>query len=55
MQNKKLYRLVCVHCGREFWAKRPDALYCRAACKQADYRNRKEARKPPESIPLQPL
>ncbi|MBM4020313.1 MAG: hypothetical protein FJ288_18670 [Planctomycetes bacterium] len=34
------YRHVCLACGRTFYASRPDARYCRGACRQRAYRRR---------------
>lgn len=38
------YRRVCVMCGRVFYAGRPEARYCRAACRQRAYRRRLKRR-----------
>ena len=38
------YRRVCVMCDRVFYAGRPEARYCRAACRQRAYRRRLKRR-----------
>ena len=39
--HRGCYRRVCPACGRVFYAGRPEARYCRAACRQRAYRRRK--------------
>ena len=38
--HRGCYRHVCAVCGRVFCAGRPEARYCRPACRQWAYRNR---------------
>ena len=38
------YRRVCIMCGGVFYAGRPEARYCRAACRQRAYRRRLKRR-----------
>lgn len=33
-------RANCDHCGREFWQRRVDAIFCSDRCKSAEYRRR---------------
>ena len=35
------HRRQCLACGREFFSRRPEATYCRAACRQRAYRRRR--------------
>jgi hypothetical protein len=35
---------VCAHCRRDFSPRRCDRVFCNAACRQAAYRVRKEAK-----------
>jgi len=37
------YRHFCLACDRPFFAIRPEARYCRAACRQRAYRRRLRA------------
>ncbi|MBN2583966.1 MAG: hypothetical protein JXL80_12945 [Planctomycetes bacterium] len=39
------YRRTCLVCGRAFYAGRPEARYCRAACRQRAYRRRLRERR----------
>ena len=38
--HRGCYRRVCGPCGAVFYASRPEATYCRAACRQRAYRRR---------------
>jgi len=38
------YRRFCAVCGKVFYAGRPQATYCRAACRQRAYRQRRRQR-----------
>ena len=38
------YRRACAVCGTVFFAGRPQATYCRAACRQRAYRQRRRQR-----------
>jgi hypothetical protein len=42
--HRGCYRRVCVVCGRVLYAGRPEARYCRAACRQRAYRRRRKMR-----------
>ena len=42
--HRGCYRHPCAACGAWFYAGRPDARYCRAACRQRAYRRRRRAR-----------
>ncbi len=39
-EGRGCYRRVCQSCSRVFFASRPEARYCRAACRQRAYRRR---------------
>jgi len=41
--HRGCYRRRCVMCGTTFYAGRPEARYCRPACRQRAYRNRLRA------------
>ncbi|MFW5690835.1 MAG: hypothetical protein ACOCXY_03405 [Planctomycetota bacterium] len=43
--HRGCYRRVCLACGRVFYAGRPEARYCRPACRQRAYRNRLRIRR----------
>ena len=43
--HRGCYRRVCLACGRVFYAGRPEARYCRPACRQRAYRNRRRIRR----------
>jgi hypothetical protein len=38
--SRGCYRRRCLVCGRVFYASRPEACYCRPACRQRAYRRR---------------
>jgi len=39
--HRGCYRRVCRQCGAVFYTSRPEARYCRAACRQRAYRRRR--------------
>lgn len=39
------YRRLCRACGEPFYTPRPEARYCRHACRQRAYRQRRRARR----------
>lgn len=43
--HRGCYRRVCVVCGEVFYTGRPEARYCRPACRQRAYRNRHRIRR----------
>lgn len=43
--HRGCYRRVCPVCGTVFYAGRPQATYCRAACRQRAYRHRRKMRR----------
>ena len=43
--HRGCYRRVCRVCGTVFYASRPEATYCRAACRQRAYRRRVRLRR----------
>jgi hypothetical protein len=43
--SRGCYRRVCLSCGHPFFAIRPEARHCRAACRQRAYRRRLRARR----------
>ena len=43
--HRGCYRRVCPVCGTVFYAGRPQATYCRAACRQRAYRRRQKVRR----------
>lgn len=43
--HRGCYQRVCVACGRVFYAGRPEARYCRPACRQRAYRSRLQIRR----------
>ncbi|NLX59682.1 MAG: hypothetical protein GXY74_11405 [Phycisphaerae bacterium] len=43
--HRGCYRRVCIVCGIVFYAGRPQATYCRAACRQRAYRRRQKVRR----------
>lgn len=43
--SRACYRRFCGPCGRRFFAYRPEARYCRAACRQLAYRRRVRLRR----------
>ena len=43
--SRGCYRRACAVCARVFYAGRPEAKYCRAACRQRAYRQRVRARR----------
>ncbi|MBM4017152.1 MAG: hypothetical protein FJ288_02300 [Planctomycetes bacterium] len=44
-EGRGCHRRHCLACGREFFTSRPEARYCRAACRQRAYRQRLRARR----------
>ncbi|MBN1554421.1 MAG: hypothetical protein JXA11_06725 [Phycisphaerae bacterium] len=38
--HRGCYRRLCATCGAAFYVGRPEARYCRAACRQKAYRRR---------------
>lgn len=46
------YRRLCRVCGEVFFVSRPEARYCRAACRQRAYRQRLRLRRESALIPL---
>jgi len=46
------YRRVCLMCRKAFFASRPEARYCRGACRQRAYRRRLRLRR--QSAPMPP-
>jgi len=44
-EGRGCYRRVCATCGAAFFASRPEARYCRAACRQRAYRERLRIRR----------
>lgn len=40
--HRGCYRRVCATCGGVFYTGRPEARYCRAACRQKAYRQRRK-------------
>jgi len=44
-EGRGCHRRRCGSCGREFFSQRPEARYCRAACRQKAYRQRVRARR----------
>lgn len=38
--SRGCYRRVCMECGEVLYASRPEARYCRPACRQRAYRRR---------------
>jgi len=45
------YRRVCLVCRKTFFAGRPEARYCRSACRQRAYRRRLRLRRPSALMP----
>jgi len=43
--HRGCYRRVCPVCGAVLYASRPEATYCRAACRQRAYRRRVRLRR----------
>jgi len=43
--HRGCYRRACLVCGTVFYAGRPQARYCRAACRQRAYRQRRKVRR----------
>jgi hypothetical protein len=43
---------ICEHCGESFQATRIDSLYCSAACRQANHRDKQKREKPVEQTTL---
>ena len=39
--HRGCYRLTCHQCGAVFFTSRPEARYCRDACRQRAYRRRR--------------
>jgi len=39
--HRGCYRRICRQCGAMFYASRPEAQYCQAACRQRAYRRRR--------------
>ena len=39
--HRGCYRRTCHQCGTVFFTSRPEARYCRAACRQRAYRRRR--------------
>lgn len=44
------YRRFCAVCAKAFFAGRPQARYCRPACRQRAYRHRRRLARANESI-----
>ena len=44
-ESRGCHRRCCANCGRPFFTSRPEARYCRAACRQRAYRQRLRARR----------
>jgi hypothetical protein len=42
-EGRGCHRHQCWACGREFFSRRPEACYCRAACRQRAYRRRRRS------------
>lgn len=42
--HRGCYRRRCAACGTVFYVGRPEARYCRSACRQRAYRNRRRIR-----------
>lgn len=45
--SRGCYRRVCPECGEVLYASRPEARYCRPACRQRAYRRRRGRRNSP--------
>ncbi len=50
-EGRGCHRRRCVLCGSIFYATRPEARYCGAACRQQAYRRRLQMRKKMPSRP----
>ena len=44
-EGRGCYRRVCLTCDRVFFTSRPEARYCRGACRQRAYRRRLRLRR----------
>jgi len=44
------YRRTCTACGAQFYTSRPEARYCRPACRQRTYRQRRRSPQAPKLI-----
>ena len=44
-EGRGCHRRQCLDCGRNFFTSRPEARYCRAACRQRAYRRRVRLRR----------
>lgn len=51
-RSQKLARVpvLCEWCGKKFWGQRQTARFCGDACKQANYRVRRDAQKASEKM-----
>lgn len=49
--SRGCYRRVCRMCRKVFFAGRPEARYCRGACRQRAYRRRLRIRRPSALMP----
>lgn len=50
--SRGCYRRFCRMCGGMFFVSRPEARYCRAACRQRAYRQRRKLRRESALNPL---
>ena len=51
--HRGCYRRQCAACGAWFYAGRPEARYCRGACRQRAYRARLKKDRQPGDVPLE--
>jgi len=54
-ERRGCHRRHCLACGGDFFTSRPEARYCRAACRQRAYRRRLRLRAAGVSLTIEPL